>query len=332
MDKDYDTKCKICKKPYGKERIFFTMECTHKFHEECFIMRCMKYKTRMCPICKKDINRSCIKMTEQDIRNEGSYEYLLEILNEKKHDSLEDQFMSGIPISLRNVEYGHNCYVNKKVKVGISDILFLKSMIVLDNYEETELFEIFKLIFSKGYTYNLYEMYEDSLELGNDEPSLIISLLNKYDDYEDKEIFMYIFNGLMENLMKSKGTPGICEDIIQKYGDFQETAFGDDNENIRSNFDKLKSKCGIQDERLLSTPSDDSDRQESICKKCKKCSKIRLGLKKINKKDLKKRQNKLRNQTKKRNKRDHTNKKIQSNKRNQTKKINTKKRLNQIYK
>jgi hypothetical protein len=260
---------------------------------------------------------------------------LLEILNEKKHDSLEDQFMSGIPISLRNVEYGHNCYVDGEVKVGISDILFLKSMIVLDNYAETELFEIFKLIFSKGYTYNLYEMYEDSLELGNDEPSLIISLLNKYDDYKDKEIFMYIFNGLMENLMKSKGTPGICEDIIQKYGDFQETAFGDDNENIRSNFDKLKSKCGIQDERLLSTPSDDSDRQESICKKCKKCSKIRLGSKKINKKDLKKRQNKLRNQTKKRNqtnKRDQTNKKNQSNKRNQTKKINTKKRLNQIYK
>ena len=53
---------------------------------------------------------------------------------------------------------------------------------------------------NEDYTYNLYEMYEDSLELGNDEPSLIISLLNKYDDYEDKEIFMYIFNATINLL------------------------------------------------------------------------------------------------------------------------------------
>jgi len=225
--------CRICKEPLMDGEIFFTIECSHKFHKSCLESRCIKYKTRKCPICTGNIKYSCAQLTEDDIRKEtpSQYEYLIEVLNDRKHASLEDQFMEGVPALLRDDLYGHNPNINGVIKVGMDTggPLYLNAIIQNDLYDENELVNIFKLI--AEYEFNLYQTYIDSFSLNENEP-LIISLVKQYDEFEDKGRFMFIFNVLMDNLDKGKEEYGELYDQFSQ--EFLSTDMGQYEEDDRS--------------------------------------------------------------------------------------------------
>ena len=224
--------CRICKKPLmdGLNRIYMTVECTHKFHQSCLEARCKKYKTRKCPICTTNIKYSCAKLTEPDIRKEYAYEYLMQILTDRKHEYLEDQFMEGVPTLIREGLYGTNPTINGVIKVGMGSNgpLYLNAIIQQDLYNEIELVNIFKLI--AEYEFNLYQTYIDSFGMNENEP-LIISLLKQYNEFKNKDNFRVIFDVLMDNLDKGKVEYGELYDQFSQ--EFLSTDMGQYEEDDR---------------------------------------------------------------------------------------------------
>jgi hypothetical protein len=64
--------CPICHEEYGTEQAIFKTPCNHIFHNNCLNSYCETYNRQIvCPICRKDIEYSCIDVSEFKDKNLG---------------------------------------------------------------------------------------------------------------------------------------------------------------------------------------------------------------------------------------------------------------------
>jgi len=112
-----DNKCAIC-----LDRIIsgnVKTKCKHNFHKRCLIGWCQKAKDNpTCPICRKNIKDTCVKITPFD--SQEVFRYVNEY-NDSSGDRIwKQQKMTGI-INNKNFD------VNVKAPNGVDSILYVLS-------------------------------------------------------------------------------------------------------------------------------------------------------------------------------------------------------------